>query len=109
MFRRRLSPDLVRRAFALAILAAIGLILITGLLLLTERQGLLHTSYEAVSAFGTVGLSIGITGPGTPGAVLWTETVGMLLGRLEFFVVLASAAKLVIDLHRMARNQDARR
>ena len=35
MFRRRLSPDLVRRSFALAILAAIGLLLVTGVLLLT--------------------------------------------------------------------------
>jgi trk/ktr system potassium uptake protein len=64
IFRRRLASDLVRRAFALAMLAAIGLILITGLLLLTEHQGLLHTSYEAVSAFGTVGLSMGA--PGSP-------------------------------------------
>jgi trk system potassium uptake protein TrkH len=65
MFRRRLPADLVSRAFALAILAAVGLVLATGFLLLTERQGLLHTSYEAVSAFGTVGLSMGV-----PGSVL---------------------------------------
>ena len=65
MFRRRLPPELVSRAFALSILAAVGLVLATGLLLMTERQGLLHTSYEAVSAFGTVGLSMGV-----PGSVL---------------------------------------
>jgi trk system potassium uptake protein TrkH len=64
MFGRRLSPDLVRRAFALAILAAAGLIVVTGVLLLSEGHGLLHTSYEAVSAFGTVGLSMGV--PGSP-------------------------------------------
>ena len=62
IFRRRLSPDLVRRAFALSSLAAIGLIIVTGLLLLAEHQALLHTSYEAVSAFGTVGLSMGAAG-----------------------------------------------
>jgi trk system potassium uptake protein TrkH len=62
VFERRLSPDLVRRAFALAILAAVGLIVVTGILLLIEGQGLLHTSYEAVSAFGTVGLSMGVAG-----------------------------------------------
>ena len=62
VFRRRLSSDLVRRAFALSILAAVGLIVITGVLLLVEGQGLLHTSYEAVSAFGTVGLSMGVAG-----------------------------------------------
>ena len=32
---------------------------------MTEQHGLLHTSYEAVSAFGTVGLSMGV-----PGSVL---------------------------------------
>ncbi len=62
VFRRRLPPDLVRRAFALAILAAVGLIVITGFLLLGEGHGLLQTSYEAVSAFGTVGLSMGVAG-----------------------------------------------
>jgi trk system potassium uptake protein len=65
LFRRRLSPELVRRAFALAILAAFGLIAVTGFLLLAEHQSLLPTSYEAVSAFGTVGLSMGF-----PGSVL---------------------------------------
>ena len=65
VFRRRLPQDLVRRAFTLSILAAVGLLFIIGLLLLTEQHGLLHTSYEAVSAFGTVGLSMGI-----PGSVL---------------------------------------
>jgi trk system potassium uptake protein TrkH len=64
IFRRRLSPDLVRRAYALSMLAALGLVFITGLLLLTDDHGLLHTSYEAVSAFGTVGLSMGV--PGSP-------------------------------------------
>ena len=65
VFRRRLPQDLVRRAFTLSILAAVGLLFIIGLLLLTEQHGLLHTSYEAVSAFGTVGLSMGV-----PGSVL---------------------------------------
>jgi trk system potassium uptake protein TrkH len=101
MFLRRLSPDLVRRAFALSILAAIGLVLITGFLLLTEHQGLLHTSYEAVSAFGTVGLSMGV-----PGSVLslsgffgiggkWLVIFLMFMGRvgpLTLAVALAGTA-----------------
>jgi len=44
------------------LLAATGLLIITGMLLLVEGHGLLHTSYEAVSAFGTVGLSMGVAG-----------------------------------------------
>jgi trk system potassium uptake protein TrkH len=101
IFGRRLSPDLVRRAFALSMLAAIGLILVTGFLLLTERQGLLPTSYEAVSAFGTVGLSMGVSGSvlslsgffGTGGK--WLIMFLMFMGRvgpLTLAVALAGTA-----------------
>jgi trk system potassium uptake protein TrkH len=101
VFKRRLSPDLVRRAFALAILAAVGLIVVTGLLLLSEGQGLLHTSYEAASAFGTVGLSMGVAGSplslsgffGTGGK--WLIVFLMFMGRvgpLTLAVALAGLA-----------------
>ena len=43
--------------------------------------------FEFASALGTVGLSIGITGPETSSIVLIVEMFGMLLGRLEIFVV----------------------
>ena len=43
--------------------------------------------FEFSSAIGTVGLSIGITGPQTSAIVLIIEMCGMLLGRLEIFVV----------------------
>ncbi len=57
--------------------------------------------FEAASALGTVGLSVGVTAVGAPGSVLWTETVAMLLGRLEFFVVFVSAIKIARDVARM--------
>ena len=50
--------------------------------------------FEFASALGTVGLSVGVTGPHTSSGVLWVEIVGMLLGRLEFFVLLAGLARL---------------
>jgi trk system potassium uptake protein TrkH len=53
--------------------------------------------FEFASAVGTVGLSVGVTGAGTPPAVLWTQIVGMLLGRLEFFTVILGVIKLVRD------------
>jgi len=53
--------------------------------------------FEYASAVGTVGLSIGVTSASAPAAVLWAEIVGMFLGRLEFFIVFISAAKLVRD------------
>lgn len=43
--------------------------------------------FEFASALGTVGLSVGVTSMSTPTPVLWAETCGMLLGRLEILVV----------------------
>lgn len=59
--------------------------------------------FESASAIGTVGLSVGVTAPDAPGLVLWTATVGMLAGRLEFFVLIAALAKIVGDTRRMMR------
>lgn len=59
--------------------------------------------FEFASSLSTVGLSLGITAPGAPSAVLWTETAGMILGRLEFFVIFIGAAKLVSDGRELTR------
>jgi len=65
-------------------------IFIIGSLLLTwtANCALVEAMFEFASALGTVGLSIGITTPmvGTP--TLIVEMVGMILGRLEIFIVL---------------------
>ncbi len=53
--------------------------------------------FEFASALGTVGLSLGVTAPNAPPLVLWTETLGMFLGRLEFFVVIVGLQKVVRD------------
>jgi len=58
--------------------------------------------FEYASAQGGVGCSLGITSPQAPLTLIWTETVGMFLGRLEFFVVFVSVAKLFRALPRMA-------
>ncbi len=53
--------------------------------------------FEFASALGTVGLSVGVTGPEAPKHILWTEIFGMFLGRLEFLVVLFGIRKLFLD------------
>ena len=57
-------------------------------LTLTAGCGLTEAMFEFASALGTVGLSIGLTGPATGSATLIVEMVGMLMGRLEIFIVL---------------------
>lgn len=54
--------------------------------------------FEFASALGTVGLSVGITGYTAAPGILWTSTVGMFLGRLEFYVVFVAIAKITLDL-----------
>ena len=46
--------------------------------------------FDFASSLGTVGLSSGITGPDTASGVLIVEMIGMMLGRLEIFIVLMS-------------------
>lgn len=66
------------------IIYVIGTLLLT----LTANASLTEAMFEFASALGTVGLSIGLTGPGTNAATLIVEIVGMVLGRLEIFIVL---------------------
>lgn len=66
---------------------------ILGALLLTATAGcsLTEATFEFASALGTVGLSIGLTTPATGAATLIVEMFGMILGRLEIFIVLIGA------------------
>ena len=62
-------------------------ILGTGLLSFFANCDLQSAMFEFASALGTVGLSIGITSPTASNIILIIEMIGMLLGRLEIFVV----------------------
>lgn len=64
------------------------LILLLGTLGLTLQGYSFEDSlFEFSSALGTVGLSIGIVSYAAPASVLWVETIGMFLGRLEIVAV----------------------
>jgi trk system potassium uptake protein TrkH len=60
--------------------------------------GLQESLFEFASSLGTVGLSVGLTSIDAPVLVLYTQIFGMLLGRLEFFVVVISIVKIFSDL-----------
>jgi trk system potassium uptake protein TrkH len=79
-------------------------VLLTGTLLLTlHGYSMSDSLFEYASALGTVGLSIGVTGPHTPGMVLLIETAGMVLGRLELFLVFAGIHSVMTPVKRMRR------
>lgn len=65
--------------------------------LTAHGYGLKESLFEYASALSTVGLSVGITSADAPSLVLWMETLGMFLGRLEFFVIFIGIGKLIRD------------
>lgn len=67
----------------------------TLLLSMTERAPLADCMFEFASSLGTVGLSIGLTGPRTRAATLLVEIASMLLGRLEILLVFTGIGSAV--------------
>lgn len=57
-------------------------------LMVTADCTLMEAMFDFASSLSTVGLSIGITNPTTCDGALIVEMLGMLLGRLEIFIVL---------------------
>jgi len=73
-----------------------------GSLIITSTGVSLEDSlFEFASALGTVGLSVGVTSPQASPVILWTEIFGMLLGRLEFFVIITGLIKISRDFLKM--------
>ena len=75
----------------------------TLLLSMTERAPLEDCMFEFASSLGTVGLSIGLTGPTTCAATLLVEIAGMLLGRLEIFLVFTGVGSAVFLIRQRTR------
>lgn len=92
-FGRRIKHAIVYRSLAVLILA-IGFVFLTGLgLTLTSEATFVQTLFEAISAFGTVGASTGITPELSDPARIITS-VAMFVGRLgPLTLVLALAAR----------------
>jgi trk system potassium uptake protein TrkH len=77
-----------------------------GVLIMTAHgYSLRNALFEYASSIGTVGLSIGITSPDTPRLVMWSQTIGMFIGRLEIFVIFFAMIKFVKDLKFYFKNK----
>lgn len=74
-------------------------------ILLVHGYSLQESMFEFASSLGTVGLSVGVTAPDAPKIVLWTETVGMMLGRLEFIVLFFATMKIIRDLRFISKRR----
>lgn len=61
LYERRMPKDIIYKAFSLTVIALGLIFLVTMLLSITENFNFLRILFEVTSAFGTVGLSTGIT------------------------------------------------
>jgi trk system potassium uptake protein TrkH len=76
------------------------LILVIGsnLLALTANCSLIEGFFEFTSSLTGFGLSIGITNPSTNALALLVEMTGMILGRLEIYILLIGGSYLYQDI-----------
>jgi potassium uptake TrkH family protein len=80
-FDRRIDERAIRQALTVALLG-VGVVVATALFVLeTTENSTSDALFEAASAFGTVGISTGVTGTLTTSGELWVTAV-MFLGRL---------------------------
>ncbi|MDR0269577.1 TrkH family potassium uptake protein [Paenibacillus sp.] len=81
LFRKRIAKSVVYKAITLTLLSLLLVILFSMLLSLTEHQDFLTILFESTSAFGTTGLSMGLTTNLTAFGKVWIICL-MFLGRI---------------------------
>lgn len=100
---RELADDTTGFVMAYLVIYIIGSLVMT----VTADCTLMEAMFDFASSLSTVGLSIGITGPMTNNATLIVEMIGMLLGRLEIFIVVVGFTfgfGMLKDMFRRKRN-----
>ncbi len=95
IFGRRISRDTVYRSLAIVTISLLIIVAATIVLTITEDAGFMDILFETVSAFGTVGLSMGITPYLTPvgKAVIIATMFAGRLGPLTVAYALAQRQK----------------
>ncbi|MGM0471432.1 MAG: TrkH family potassium uptake protein [Bacillota bacterium] len=71
------------------------------LVFLFNGYSLVESLFEFATALGTVGLSVGITGPDMPTSAKVVQIIGMWLGRLEFMAIIIAVSRLFKDINSM--------
>ena len=104
-FGREFANQQIHRALALVMLSLTLIFIVVFVLTVTEKFGFLNLLFETVSAFGTVGLSTGIT-PDLSVAGRLIITAMMFIGRLgPLILVLYLAQRQQPSTHRFPHDE----
>lgn len=100
VYKRRLPSEVVTKAFLIASLAALTIAFMNLLIILFEKRDFLSGLFEVVSAFGTVGLSVGDGGTRSLSALFSPAgrlviILAMFIGRLGPLTVGAATLRSV--------------
>ena len=95
---RRFFSDRQMRQISMFVFLYLGIYLTGSAVIAAYGYSLPESLFEYASALSTVGLSVGVTAPDAPIALLWTEIAGMFLGRLEFFPVFVGLIQIYQDV-----------
>lgn len=98
--RTEINASLMQDTVSYILIYFIIFLIGTGLIALFLNCDLQSAMFEFASALGTVGLSVGVTGPQTPAIILIIEMCGMLLGRLEIFVIFIGISGIIYKMKR---------
>lgn len=90
IFQRRLPERLIIKAFVITLLAIFLILFVTIVLSVTEEASFMSLLFETVAAFGTVGLSTGITAS--------LSVIGRLLIIVTMFIGRVGPLTLVVAL-----------
>jgi trk system potassium uptake protein TrkH len=96
LFHHSVPEETVHRVASIILLSVAALVGGIFLLLITEDGSFVAIAFDAVSAFGTVGLSHGLTGPGTTMTALGKLiiTALMFIGRLGPVTLVLGVAQM---------------
>lgn len=81
IFKRRIPHAIIYKAFSVLLISAVLVIFVTMMLSITENQPFIKLLFEVTSAFGTVGLSTGVTPTLSTAGKLWIILI-MFAGRV---------------------------
>ncbi|MBP2634102.1 MAG: ktrB [Firmicutes bacterium] len=81
IFERRIPQTIIYKAFSVMLISALLVIFVTMMLSITENQPFINLLFETTSAFGTVGLTTGVTQTLTVPGKIWI-ILTMFAGRV---------------------------